>query len=346
MKIDKNENTEKSIVDIAKALGVSAATVSRALNDNPRISEATRKRVKEKAIELGYRHNSMASSLRNKKSKIIGLIVPRISMYFHAVFITALQNRLQNEGYSLMVCQSNDSVAVEQKLANTLYSSRVDALVVSLALYTENYAHFDGFINRGIPLIFYDRVPTKDYPAHIIQGDDYRGGVIAGNHLIEMGCSKIAYISGPLSCSIYRERTEGLKHVLKKAKVTLAKKWCFYQELTAENAWNSLRQIFAGDEVPEAIFASNDTTAVAAVEFAREQGIKIPQELKIIGYSNDPRASIISPPITTIDQHPDEMAHRVAYKLLHLLKDKNAREHAETNRKEIVPVTMVRRMTT
>ena len=346
MKIDKNENSEKSIVDIAKALGVSAATVSRALNDNPRISEATRKRVKEKAIELGYRHNSMASSLRNKRSKIIGLIVPRISMYFHAVFITALQNRLQDEGYSLMVCQSNDSVAVEQKLANTLYSSRVDALVVSLALYTEDYSHFDGFINRGIPLIFYDRVPTKDYPAHIIQGDDYRGGTIAGNHLIEMGCSKIAYISGPLSCSIYKERTEGLTDVLKKAKVTLSKKWCFYQELTAENAWNSLRQIFAGEEVPEAIFASNDTTAVAAVEFAREQGIKIPEELKIIGYSNDPRASIISPPITTIDQHPDEMAHLVAYKLLNLLKDKHARESADTNRKEIVPVTMVRRMTT
>lgn len=347
MKISKNENSEKSIVDIAKALGVSAATVSRALNDNPRISEATKKRVKEKAIELGYRHNSMASSLRNKRSKIIGMIVPRISMYFHAVFITALQNRLQNEGYSLMVCQSNDSVAVEQKLANTLYSSRVDALVVSLALYTEDYSHFDGFINRGIPLIFYDRVPTKHYPAHIIKGDDYRGGMLAGNHLIEMGCSKIAYISGPLSCSIYKERTEGLQHVLQKAKVLLKEKWCFYQELTAENAWNSLRQLFLEEEeIPEAIFASNDTTAVAAVEFAREQGIKIPQELKIIGYSNDPRASIISPAITTIDQHPDEMANRVAQKLLNLLQDKNVREDAESSREEIVPVTMVRRMTT
>ncbi|MEH6304101.1 LacI family DNA-binding transcriptional regulator [Olivibacter sp. CPCC 100613] len=344
MRKQKPEKSEISIVDIAESLGVSAATVSRALNDNPRISEATRKRVKEKAEELGYRHNSMASSLRNKRSNIIGMIVPRISMYFHAIFITALQNRLQDQGYSLMVCQSNDAESIEQKLAATLYSSRVDALVVSLALYTEHYKHFDGFTKQGIPLIFYDRVPTKAYPAHIIKGDDYRGGLLAGNHLIETGCSKIAYISGPLSCSIYKERTEGFQHALGKAKIKLNKKWCFYQELTAENAWNSLRQIFSGQERPDGIFASNDTTALAAVEFAREQGIKIPDELKIIGYSNDPRASIISPPITTIDQHPIEMAHRVAQKLLNLLKDKSLRAVNDTQ--EIVPVTLVRRMTT
>ncbi|WP_134087651.1 LacI family DNA-binding transcriptional regulator [Olivibacter sp. XZL3] len=344
MRQHKPEKSEISIVDIAEALGVSAATVSRALNDNPRISEATRKRVKEKAEELGYRHNSMASSLRNKRSNIIGMIVPRISMYFHAIFITALQNRLQDEGYSLMICQSNDSESIEQKLASTLYSSRVDALVVSLALYTENYKHFEGFTKQNIPLIFYDRVPTKDFDAHIIKGDDYRGGLLAGNHLVETGCTKVAYISGPLSCSIYKERTEGFFHALGKANIKLNKKWCFYQELTAENAWNSLRQIFAEKDKPDGIFASNDTTALAAVEFAREQGIKIPDDLKIIGYSNDPRASIISPPVTTIDQHPVEMASRVAQKLIDLLKDRSLR--AINHTQEIVPVTLVRRMTT
>ncbi|GAA4805094.1 LacI family DNA-binding transcriptional regulator [Olivibacter ginsenosidimutans] len=341
---ENKPNAEKSIVDIALALGVSAATVSRALNDNPRISEATRKKVKEKAKEMGYRHNSMASSLRNRRSNIIGLIVPRVSMYFHSVFITALQNKLQPEGYNLIVCQSNDSVAVEQQLASTLYSSRVDALVVSLALYTEEYHHFDGFTNHGTPLLFYDRVPTKSYAAYIVKGDDYRGGLIAGDHLIEMECKKIAYISGPLSCSIYKERTEGFTHALAKAGLHLNTDWCFYHELTAENAWNSLRQLFSGKEKPDAIFASNDTTAVAAVQFSREQGIKIPQELKIMGYSNDPRSSIISPAITTIDQHPTEMAHRVAHKLLQVLKDK--RQAQEYDAQEIVPVTLIRRMTT
>jgi len=344
MKKNKPTHSDISIVDIAEVLGISAATVSRALNDNPRISEATRKRVKAKAQEMGYRHNSMASSLRNKRSNIIGLIVPRISMYFHAVFITALQNRLQEEGYSLMVCQSNDHVAVEQKLAATLYSSRVDALVVSLALYTSDYSHFDGFTNKGLPLIFYDRVPTTTYPAHIIKGDDYRGGLIAGNHLIDRGCKRIAYISGPLSCSIYKERTEGFYHALQKANIPLKEEWCFFHELTADHAWNSLRQLFAADEKPDAIFASNDTTALAAVEFARERGIKIPADLKILGYSNDPRAAIITPPVTSIDQHPAEMAARVAHKLIHLLKDKTSQEKVDMQ--EIVPVTLVGRMTT
>jgi len=339
----KSAYADKSIVDIAKALGISAATVSRALNDNPRISEATRQRVKEKAVEMGYRHNSMASSLRNRRSNIIGLIVPRISMYFHSVFITALQNRLQEEGYSLMVCQSNDSVSIERKLAATLYSSRVDALVVSLTLYTESYEHFDGFMSHGIPLVFYDRVPTTAYPAHIIKGDEYEGGRLAAEQLIMHGCHRPAYISGPLSCSIYRERTAAFRKVLKKAAIPLKEAWCFYQELTAENARRSLDQLFSESITPDAIFASNDTTALAAVQYARDRGIPVPDQLKVIGYSNDPRAAIISPAITTIDQHPDVMAQKVADKLLSLLRDKQ--NQTENGDQEIVPVTLVKRET-
>src|SRR5690606_7366367 len=177
--IPKRPKSENSIVDIAKALGVSPATVSRALNNNPRISEATRRRVRAMAEEMGYRHNSMASSLRNRRSNIIGLIVPRISMYFHSFFITALQRQLQAAGYNLMICQSNDAVSLEKELANTLYSARVDALVVSLALDTEDITHFAGFLKQGIPLVFYDRVPMGgNTPAYIVQSDDYRGGLL------------------------------------------------------------------------------------------------------------------------------------------------------------------------
>src|SRR5690606_16945314 len=169
--IPKKPKTETSIVDIAQALGVSAATVSRALHNNPHISEATKLRVKKKAAEMGYRHNSMASSLRNRRSNTIGLIVPRISMYFHSFFITSLQQQLQAAGYNLMICQSNDSVDLEKQLANSLYSARVDALVVSLTLYTKDITHFEGFLQQGIPLVFYDRVPVLGAPAYIIKGD-------------------------------------------------------------------------------------------------------------------------------------------------------------------------------
>lgn len=335
-------------MDIAKVLGISPATVSRALNNNPRISEATRQRVKAMAKEMGYRHNSMASSLRNRRSNIIGLIVPRISMYFHVFFITSLQRQLQAAGYNLMICQSNDSVSMEKELANTLYSARVDALVVSLALYTEDIAHFDGFLQQGIPLVFYDRVPLgANTPAYIVKGDDYRGGLLAGNHLMQAGCRRIAYISGPQTCSIYKERTHGFTDALAKEGVSLRDEWIYHQELTAENAWSSLRRIFDGTNQPDGLFAANDTTAIAAVEFARERGIRIPEDLKIIGYSNDPRAAIISPAITSIEQYPNAMADKVAQTLIDALQGVPNRSNTATLAEPLVcPVDLVRRMTT
>lgn len=345
----RKAKSENSIVDIAKALGISPATVSRALNDNPRISEATRQRVKAMAKEMGYRHNSMASSLRNRRSNIIGLIVPRISMYFHSFFITSLQRQLQAAGYNLMICQSNDSVSLEKELANTLYSARVDALVVSLALYTEDIAHFAGFLRQGVPLVFYDRVPSAvDNAAYIVKGDDYRGGLLAGNHLMQADCQQIAYISGPLTCSIYRERTQGFIDALAKTGMTLREEWVHHQELTAENAWSSLRRIFDGTEQPDGLFAANDTTAIAAVEFARERGIRIPEDLKIIGYSNDPRTAIITPPITSIEQYPSAMADKVAQTLINALQGYPDHQTAITTPGEplVCPVDLVRRMTT
>lgn len=270
-------------------------------------------------------------------------------MYFHSFFITSLQQQLQAAGYNLMICQSNDSVNLEEELANTLYSARVDALVVSLALYTEDTAHFAGFIRQGIPVVFYDRVPAEaDSGAYIVKGDDYRGGLLAGNHLMQAGCRRIAYVSGPLTCSIYRERTQGFVDALAKEGVTLRGKWVYHQELTAENAWSSLRRIFEDAEQPDGIFAANDTTAIAIVEFARERGIRIPEDLKIIGYSNDPRTAIISPPITSIEQYPSAVADKVAQTLIGALQGPAGNQTAVIMPGEpvVCPVDLVRRMTT
>jgi len=342
--MEKKVSLDNGIVDIAAALGVSAATVSRALNDHPRISDATKKRVKLKAKEMGYRPNMMASSLRSKKSNVVGLIVPQISMYFHAVFITALQNRLQNAGYQVIISQSNDSVSTEKALANTLYSSRVDALVVSLSLYTEEYSHFDGFINKGVPVLFFDRVPIVPYPGYTFKGDDYRGGYLAGNHLCEIGCKRIAYISGPLTSNIYIDRTNGFKFALNQQGLQLHDDCVFYQELSAANAREALKKLFAGQLKPDAIFACNDTTAVEVVEFARENGINIPGDLKVIGYSNDPRASIITPGITTIEQFPEQMAEKVSDRIREHLRE--PKEGPADFSPTVIPVSLIRRMST
>ncbi|HEY9560421.1 MAG TPA: LacI family DNA-binding transcriptional regulator, partial [Anseongella sp.] len=194
--MNKINRPESTIVDIARELSISPATVSRALNDHPKISNKTKEKVRAKALELGYRRNKLASGLRNNKTYTIGMIVPRISMFFHAEVTTMVQNLLHKQGYNLIICQSNDSYELESELAATLYSSRVDGVLVSATLYTSDFSHFDAFVEKGIPLVFYDRVPVDYYPAQIVRGDDYRGGFLAGTHLVETGCREIAAIFG------------------------------------------------------------------------------------------------------------------------------------------------------
>src|SRR5690242_230627 len=204
------KNSVSTIVDIAQALGVSPSTVSRALKDHPYISQVTKDKVKKMAVKLGYRRNTLAAGLRNRHSNTIGLIVPRISMYFQSSVITAIQNTVHSMGFNLIICQSNDSYALEVELVNALYSSRVEGVIVSTTLYTTDFSHFDIFLKNNIPLVFYDRVP-KNYPALIIKGDDYKGGYLAAEHLIGQGCRRIAQIGGPLTCNLYEDRCAGFK---------------------------------------------------------------------------------------------------------------------------------------
>jgi len=205
----KKQNQKNGIQDIAQALKLSPATISRVLNKHPHVHETTRRKVMAMVEQVGYRRNIMASGLRTNKTNTIGLIVPRISMFFHAEIITTIQNGLHEHGYNLIICQSNDSVEIEKDLVQTMYASRVDAVIVACTLFTTDFSHFDILKQNNIPVIFYDRVPVEPYPACIIKGDDFRGTYLGTTHLIELGCKRIAYISGPLMCSIYIDRFAG-----------------------------------------------------------------------------------------------------------------------------------------
>lgn len=341
----KKPTQSNTIIQVAEATGLSPATISRVLNNHPYVKDSTKKKVLEMIEKLGYQRNNIASGLRSKKTHTIGLIVPRISMFFHAEVITTIQNILYRHGYNLTICQSNDSVEMEKELLRTLQATRVDAIVAACTLHTTDFTAFEQVMDNGTPVIFYDRVPTDKTNALVIKGDDLQGGYLATSHLIEIGCKKIAHISGPLDCNLYQDRLKGFYNAMKVGGVPVNEDWLYYQELTKDNARTALKELFSGDQLPDGLVADNDTTAIVALKFAKELGIKVPQDLKIVGYSNDPRSEIISPSITTIEQYPTKMGEKIVDVLMSLLLHKNVNQQALTT-PMIIPVQLIRRLST
>ena len=336
-----------SIIDIANRLKISAATVSRVLNNYPYVKEDTRKKVLDLVEEMGFQKNGIASSLRSRKTYCIGLIVPRISMVFHSSVITVIQNELYERGYNLMICQSNDSADIESKLLDTFIAARVDAVIIAATLTTLEVKSFQKLTESNIPVVFYDRVPKGIEKALVVKGDDFQGGYLAGSHLAEVGCKNIAVIMGLLSSNIYEDRLNGFLEALRQHNLKVKPEWMFLQELTVENARSALYKIFSSKSIPDGLFAANDTTAITTVEFLKERNIAVPGQVKVMGYSNDPRTSIIAPAITTIEQMPERFGISIVNELMSVLDKKEARPGTRSGQSPvIIPVQLIRRMST
>lgn len=217
------QKPETTIHDIAKALNISASTVSRALKDNPLISEATRNRIKKAAVEMGYRPNIMAANFRTRRTNTIGVIVPLINRHFFSSVISGIEDVAYQQGFAVSISQSNDNFEKESKIAQTLFTNRVDGLILSIGMETHSYDHLKLFSERKIPLVFFDRV-VDEIEAHKIVVDDFNGGFIATRHLIEQGRKRIAMIGGPLNLQIYRNRQEGYLSALREAGIATDKR--------------------------------------------------------------------------------------------------------------------------
>lgn len=339
MKENQQRNT---ILDLAAALKLSPATVSRALSNTSYVKTETKQRVLDMAIQLGYRKNTLAAGLRKNKTNTIGLILPKISMYFHAAVVTVIQNLLHAKGYNLIIGQSNDDPAMEKELVDTFFSSRVDALIVSCTLKTEDFTPFDVFSNHQVPILFYDRVPPAHYQARVIKGDDFNGGYLAGKHLAETGCKRIGMICGTLTSNLYKGRADGFLAALADSHLPVDEDLIFYQHLNAVHTNMAMEKMFNGKNRPDGLFVTSDRNAVAAVTYAKEQGIKVPEELKVIGYSNDPITAMVSPPITTIEQFPAVFGDRLVSTLLEMLE--GAGETAVYAPPVITPVELIKRI--
>ena len=323
-----NRKSSVTIHDLARELNISASTVSRALNDSPRISQTMRDKIKNLAIEKGYRHNSVASNLRTKKTNTIGIIVPLINRNFFSSFISGVEDIAFNSGYNVIISQSNDFLEKEKKIAQSLFNNQVDGLICSLSMQTDEFEHFELFIRKNIPLVFFDRVPEMQANKVII--DDYAAGYTATMHLIEQGYKRIAHLAGPTVLNTYFNRMEGYKSALLKSGLQINDELIIYNRLTRADGHEAIDKLFNLKNPPDAIFCGNDTTALSVIIYMKKLGISIPEDFGIVGFSNEPFSEVVTPSISTIRQPSIEMGMKAAELLINEIESTDTETHYQT----------------
>ncbi|QEM10381.1 LacI family DNA-binding transcriptional regulator [Mucilaginibacter rubeus] len=291
-----------TIYDIAAKLGITASSVSRALNNSSQVNEKTRELIIKTADELNYKRNTLASNLRKGHSKTIGVVVPRINQNFFANVIAGIEETTYQKGYNLIICQSGEVHDKEIQCVNTLINQHVDCIVISVSADSYDYQHLQNVLDHGIQLIQFDRVAEELETLKVIN-DNEQASYEAVSHLIENGYKRIALLEGPQNLNIFRQRKTGYLRALETHKVAVI------DELVVENAWTkelgaeATRKLLNLPQPPDAIFAStSDFSALGVLEVANAMDIKVPSELGICGYSNEAFTEITSPSITSIDQ--------------------------------------------
>ena len=307
-----------TIYDIAEALNLSPATISRGLKEHPSIRKDTRKRILDKAKEMGYRQNFFASNLRRNRTNTIGVIVPRLNSYFMSTVIAGMEKIANQAGYNLIISQSMESIAKEVVNVKTLYNSRVDGLLVSLAYATDDIAHFEDLLDKGVPLIFFDRVFEHPQCTSIVI-DNYRAGYEVTQHLITQGRKRIAHITASLKRNVYADRLKGYKQALTDNGIAYDENLVFINNLSEQAGVDVCKTLLQMDARPDAIFTSNDACAVSCIRELKLAGLNVPHDIAVAGFNNDPLSKVIEPNLTTINYPGHEMGEMAASTLIRRL---------------------------
>lgn len=310
---------EVTIYDIAKQLKLSAATISRALNDNTSVKASTRKKINDLAGSLGYRQNVVASSLRLQKTNTIGVIFHELNSYFIISVLAGIEKVVTEAKYNLIIVHSAEDANLEIANAGNLFQKRVDGVIASLSFNTQNLNHFKQFESKKIPVVFFDRVFQKSDSAKIII-NNFEAGYDATTHLIEQGCKRIAHITSSLKRNVYAERLRGYKHALLDHNLKYDEKLVVIDGFKEEDAIRSANKIIAMKNLPDGIFITNDFCAAVVMQALKDAGIRIPQDIAIVGFNNDSISKVISPKLTTINYPGFEMGQLAARTLINHLK--------------------------
>jgi LacI family transcriptional regulator len=307
-----------TIHDIARELNLTSGTVSRALNDHPRISEATKLLVKEKATALKYQRNKIASSLRSGKSHTIGVIIPSAQMNFFGSVVHGIELMASANGYSILLYQTEETTLLEKRAIETFLSARVDGILASVAKETVDFSHYQELQKRHIPLVFFDRTnDALDVPSVVI--DDYKGAFQATEHLIEKGYKRIAHVSGPQHIKGFQDRFRGYSDALNKHKIKADKKLIYQGDISIESGRDAVDYFFELTNIPDAVFAVEDYTALGVMKGLKERKIRIPGEFGVIGFANENFGEHISPSLSSVDQQTVQMGKEALGLLINLI---------------------------
>ena len=297
------DTTTITMKDIARDLGVSIATVSRALKDSPRISEEKREQIKQYARDHNFYPNVLAEQLRKSRiqpPKIIGVIIPQFTHFYFSSILSGIEEEATVRGYRIMVAQSNERYEREVSICQSFFENKVCGIIVSQAKDTIKYDHFQRLIDMGIPLVFYDRICTGVEASRVVV-DDYMGAYTAVSHLIDTGCRRIAYYGTKLTMEIGKNRYNGYRDALLNNGLTPNPAWvkeCVNRADAEAFTPNLLQQ----EEVPDAFFAVNDDTAIGILYTAKRMGFRVPEDISICGFTNGNRAIACDPMLTTVEQ--------------------------------------------
>lgn len=333
------KNKKATIHDIARILNIDSSTVSRALNNSSRVTPKTKEKVLAVAQELGYQRNQLASSLRKNKTNTIGVIVPRVSRHFFSSAIAGIEETAYEAGYKVIICQTLEQLDRERDIIETLLAYSIDGLIISVSMETRDYDHLATLKKRKIPHVFFDRHCDIPQNSNVLI-DDFQAGYNATQHLISNGYRSIAHFSGPLEMEIYKNRLSGYQSALRDNHIPYNEELLIQSKLMLEDGIGNIKKVLSLPHHVDGIFTANDLAAIGAIQYLKQQKIKIPEEMAIVGFNNMPMSSIIEPSLTTINQPGAEMGKTAAHLLLSQINQKSEEIISET---VIIPTQLIER---
>lgn len=318
-------SSQVTIKDIARELGISPSTVSRALKDHPDISMDTKKAVTKLAEELNYQPNTIALSLRHRKTNTIGVIIPEIVHFFFSTVISGIEDVAYSRGYSVIISQSNESYDREVIDTQALFNNRVDGMLISMSRETRDFSHFETVHRRGVPIVFFDR-RCDAFNSSTVLVDDFNGGYQATEHLLQQGYRRIIHLAGPNNLDISKQRLMGYRKALEDFGLKFDESLIIQDDKATDEVVSKdliLNFLKNTDTLPDGIFASNDICALGSIKAIKEFGLKVPADIGVVGFSNWQFTSMTEPTISTISQPGFEMGQEAARLLIRDIEAKD-----------------------